>query len=90
MTDPYTFGRRQRRTIVDFLGRAIQDEVQADLIVRKPDGERQVRRVSVVEINYMGPSERVLTWDHAKNGYRTFKIDDVAGGGLVREPWKAQ
>jgi predicted DNA-binding transcriptional regulator YafY len=85
MTDPYKFKRRHRTTVSTMLMLAIADKVQADLMVRKPD-EVQTRRVSVAELQFTPPSDRVLCWDHAKNGYRTFKIADIVGGGLVNEP----
>jgi hypothetical protein len=61
MTDPYKFKRRHRTTVSTMLMLAIADKVQADLMVRKPD-EVQTRRVSVAELQFTPPSDRVLCW----------------------------
>lgn len=91
MYQPYNLIRRRKLTLLRMLLRAVEDQVQMDLIWLRPNEHRQeVRRVTVAEVDFTIPSNRVMCWDHTRKNYRTFKLADIKGAALTTQKARAE
>jgi predicted DNA-binding transcriptional regulator YafY len=85
----FTLRRRRAATVPVMLLEAWERGVQADLLYRR-DGQAELRRVTVAELQYDRAGARVLCWDHVRGDYRTFRLPQIVGVGLVPEPARAE